>query len=384
MFVLDNYMKQTSTCSYHKLRSMFNDNQVLTSNFHEIMTILATNERFCNRRCCKAFKQILDMAASRLLASTLTIYKIRLSIQFTTYLQTTVVELPSTMRLGNKTFNKILIGQKEHLVKSNATSIKSNRIMDSMADDYTINNTGQLTINRVISDNLSSHSCSHIMPHLTVATNNDTMVTNSAALSSDQLKWTINSFKELQLNEMSTPQLFVVQCAFINSSADISNSTELQQSNKISTVYIHPDSIDRNHFFNDRLVSVKANNVLTNTNNDSARNNETTETKAMPSAIQVDASNLNKSVNRAELCPVVHSQVDFCHYLVPDLQRIVNSSFYWGKMDRYEAERLLDGKPEGSFLLRDSAQEEFLFSVTFRKFGRSLHARIEQSEHRFR
>ncbi|XP_037816850.1 serine-rich adhesin for platelets [Lucilia sericata] len=81
--------------------------------------------------------------------------------------------------------------------------------------------------------------------------------------------------------------------------------------------------------------------------------------------------------------PIVHSQVDFVHYLVPDLERITNSSFYWGKMDRYEAERLLEGKPEGTFLLRDSAQEEFLFSVTFRKYGRSLHARIEQSDHRF-
>ncbi|XP_046866908.1 putative mediator of RNA polymerase II transcription subunit 26 [Drosophila willistoni] len=79
----------------------------------------------------------------------------------------------------------------------------------------------------------------------------------------------------------------------------------------------------------------------------------------------------------------VHSQIDFMHCLVPDLEKIINSSFYWGKMDRYEAERLLEGKPEGTFLLRDSAQEEFLFSVTFRKYGRSLHARIEQSGHKF-
>lgn len=52
-------------------------------------------------------------------------------------------------------------------------------------------------------------------------------------------------------------------------------------------------------------------------------------------------------------------------------------------MDRYEAERLLDGKQEGTFLLRDSAQEEFLFSVSFRKYGKSLHARIEQWNHKF-
>ncbi|KAL5291113.1 SOCS5 family protein [Megaselia abdita] len=80
---------------------------------------------------------------------------------------------------------------------------------------------------------------------------------------------------------------------------------------------------------------------------------------------------------------VVHSQVNYYHCLVPDLEKIISSCYYWGKMDRYEAERLLEGKPEGTFLLRDSAQDEYLFSVTFRKYGRSLHARIEQSDHQF-
>ena len=79
----------------------------------------------------------------------------------------------------------------------------------------------------------------------------------------------------------------------------------------------------------------------------------------------------------------VHSQVDYVHRLVPDMLSITNCSFYWGKMDRYEAERLLEDKPEGTFLLRDSAQEEHLFSVSFRRFERSLHARIEQGNDRF-
>ncbi|KAK3933350.1 Suppressor of cytokine signaling 5 [Frankliniella fusca] len=79
----------------------------------------------------------------------------------------------------------------------------------------------------------------------------------------------------------------------------------------------------------------------------------------------------------------VHTQVDYIHCLVPDLLQITSCSYYWGKMDRYEAERLLDGKAEGTFLLRDSAQEEYLFSVTFRKYGLSLHARIEQWNHKF-
>lgn len=85
----------------------------------------------------------------------------------------------------------------------------------------------------------------------------------------------------------------------------------------------------------------------------------------------------------ASISPPVHTQIDYINCLVPDLKAISNCSFYWGKMDRYEAERLLEGKPEGTFLLRDSAQEDHLFSVSFRRFDRSLHARIEQWKHRF-
>lgn len=79
----------------------------------------------------------------------------------------------------------------------------------------------------------------------------------------------------------------------------------------------------------------------------------------------------------------VHTQIDYIHCLVPDLLQITNLPCYWGVMDRYQAETLLDGKPEGTFLLRDSAQEDYLFSVSFRRYGRSLHARIEQWNHNF-
>ena len=78
-----------------------------------------------------------------------------------------------------------------------------------------------------------------------------------------------------------------------------------------------------------------------------------------------------------------YTQVDYIHCLVPDLHVIANCSFYWGVMDRYEAESLLDNRPEGTFLLRDSAQDDFLFSVSFRRYSRSLHARIDQWNHKF-
>jgi len=89
------------------------------------------------------------------------------------------------------------------------------------------------------------------------------------------------------------------------------------------------------------------------------------------------------SSSSSAVSQTIHTQVDYMHCLVPDLLALTNSSFYWGVMDRYEAEQLLDNRPEGTFLVRDSAQNEFIFSVSFRRYGRSLHARIEQWNHRF-
>uniref|UniRef100_A0A0R3RH31 SH2 domain-containing protein n=1 Tax=Elaeophora elaphi TaxID=1147741 RepID=A0A0R3RH31_9BILA len=80
---------------------------------------------------------------------------------------------------------------------------------------------------------------------------------------------------------------------------------------------------------------------------------------------------------------IVHTSVHYTNCLVPRLDLIIDSPYYWGIMDRYEAEALLDNKPEGTFLLRDSAQSEYLFSVSFRRYKRTLHARIEQKNHRF-
>jgi suppressor of cytokine signaling 5 len=110
--------------------------------------------------------------------------------------------------------------------------------------------------------------------------------------------------------------------------------------------------------------------TLTPRNGDTASSNITTV------ELEVDAQG-------TEFLRQAHTQVDYLHCLVPDLLNITKCSFYWGKMDRYEAERLLENRPDGTFLLRDSAQEEYLFSVSFRRYNRSLHARIEQWNHRF-
>ena len=60
-----------------------------------------------------------------------------------------------------------------------------------------------------------------------------------------------------------------------------------------------------------------------------------------------------------------HTTVDYLHYLVPGLASITNCGFYWGVMDRYEAEALLDDKPEGTFLLRDSSQVSRYITIQY-------------------
>uniref|UniRef100_A0AAQ5XKX0 Suppressor of cytokine signaling 4 n=1 Tax=Amphiprion ocellaris TaxID=80972 RepID=A0AAQ5XKX0_AMPOC len=113
-----------------------------------------------------------------------------------------------------------------------------------------------------------------------------------------------------------------------------------------------------------------------------------TATRPSPGRISAAPLGLEAPVWRTGTLPALMRGAEGgCSYtdyiLVPDLLQINNNPCYWGVLNRFEAEELLDGQPEGTFLLRDSAQDEFLFSVSFRRFSRSLHARIEQNGKRF-
>lgn len=91
---------------------------------------------------------------------------------------------------------------------------------------------------------------------------------------------------------------------------------------------------------------------------------------------------LDEDILQLETPPKYHTQIDYVHYLVPDLLQINNNPCYWGVMDKYAAEALLEGKPEGTcFTSRFSTGR--LFSVSFRRYSHSLHARIEQWNHNF-
>lgn len=72
-------------------------------------------------------------------------------------------------------------------------------------------------------------------------------------------------------------------------------------------------------------------------------------------------------------------RVDFAS----NLEKIKQYGWYWGPISCQAAEKILSNEPDGSFLVRDSSDDHYIFSLTFKLNNCVRHVRIEQDKGTF-
>ncbi|XP_076864393.1 suppressor of cytokine signaling 7-like isoform X2 [Brachyhypopomus gauderio] len=77
---------------------------------------------------------------------------------------------------------------------------------------------------------------------------------------------------------------------------------------------------------------------------------------------------------RPLLCPL--SRPDASSFAT-SLRELEKCGWYWGPMNWEDAEMKLKGKPDGSFLVRDSSDPRYILSLSFRSQGITHHTRME-------
>ncbi|XP_076679278.1 uncharacterized protein LOC143374749 [Andrena cerasifolii] len=65
--------------------------------------------------------------------------------------------------------------------------------------------------------------------------------------------------------------------------------------------------------------------------------------------------------------------------LTEELLKLSNYGWYWGPISGSEADAKLISEPDGAFLVRDSSDDRYLLTLSFKSSGKLLHARMEHS-----
>ncbi|KAM6972739.1 suppressor of cytokine signaling 7 isoform 1-T1 [Aplochiton taeniatus] len=98
--------------------------------------------------------------------------------------------------------------------------------------------------------------------------------------------------------------------------------------------------------------------------------------RALPhsSQSQADAQAPSRLAPPPLLCPLRRPEAS---NFTASLRELEKCGWYWGPMNWEDAEMKLKGKPDGSFLVRDSSDPRYILSLSFRSQGVTHHTRME-------
>lgn len=68
------------------------------------------------------------------------------------------------------------------------------------------------------------------------------------------------------------------------------------------------------------------------------------------------------------------------NFQVPSFSNMKQYGWYWGPISGEAAEKILSNEPDGSFIVRDSSDDHYIFSLSFRLNSCVRHVRIEHDQ----
>ncbi|XP_070151045.1 uncharacterized protein [Polyergus mexicanus] len=91
---------------------------------------------------------------------------------------------------------------------------------------------------------------------------------------------------------------------------------------------------------------------------------------AVPSAIAKVSCNMNETISNEHKVKAS---------LAKELLNLSKYGWYWGPISGDEADAKLISEPDGAFLVRDSSDDRYVLTLSFKSSGKMLHARMEHS-----
>ncbi|KAF2356076.1 SH2 domain [Trinorchestia longiramus] len=84
----------------------------------------------------------------------------------------------------------------------------------------------------------------------------------------------------------------------------------------------------------------------------------------------------------AGVAKVGGGEEDGCHF-ASMIEKVKDYGWYWGPISGKAAEKIVSNEPDGSFIVRDSSDDHYIFSLTFKLNGLTRHVRIEHDQGNF-